>query len=77
MRLTYTPPKSHWVIMLDGFDMLNQLSNVNYSVNAQGRTITYSNVLPRYAMLHVQYRINIQPKKQIIDNTRRDFRIVE
>lgn len=77
MRLTYTPPKSHWVIMLDGFDMLNQLSNVNYSVNAQGRTITYSNVLPRYAMLHVQYRINIQPKKQIIDNTRRDFRIVD
>ena len=76
MRLSYTPPKSHWVIMLDGFDMLNQLSNVNYSVNAQGRTITYSNVLPRYAMLHVQYRINIQPKKKIIDNTRRDFRVV-
>lgn len=68
-RLSYTPPKSNWVIMLDGFDMLHQLSNVTYSVNAQGRTVAYTNVLPRYMMLHVQYRINIQPKKKIIDNT--------
>ncbi len=67
-RLSYTPAKSKWVIMLDGFDMLHQLSNVNYAVNAQGRTITYTNVLPRYVMLHAQYRINIQPKKKIIDN---------
>lgn len=50
--------------MLDGFDLLHQLSNVSYNVNAQGRTETYTNVLPRYAMLHVQYRLNIQPKKR-------------
>lgn len=69
-RLTYAPPKSHWTFMLDGFDMLHQLSNVSYAVNAQGRTITYTNVLPRYVMLHVQYKINIQPKKKIINNSR-------
>lgn len=72
-RLSYTPPRSHWVIMLDGFDMLHQLSNVNYSVNAQGRTVTYTNVLPRYAMLHVQYRINIQPKRKIVEDKRVKF----
>lgn len=71
-RLTYTPPKSKWVIMLDGFDMLHNLSNVMYAVTAQGQTVTYTNVLPRYIMLHVQYRINIQPKKKIID-TRLDW----
>lgn len=63
-RLNYTAFKGRWVFMLDGFDILNQLSNVTYGVNAQARTVTYTNVLPRYAMLHVQYRFNIQPKKR-------------
>ena len=63
-RISYAIPGGKWVIMLDGFDLLHQLSNVSYNVNAQGRTETYTNVLPRYAMLHVQYRLNIQPKKR-------------
>lgn len=66
-RLSYTPPKSRWVIMLDGFDLFHQLSNVTYATNAQGRTVVWNNVLPRYLLLHVQYRLNIQPKKKIID----------
>lgn len=64
MRLTYTPKGGRWVFMADGFDMLHQLSNVNYAVNASGRTVTYSNALPRYMMFSVQYRMNIQPKKK-------------
>lgn len=52
------------VVMLDGFDLLGQLDNVTRSVNAQGRTETYTNVLPRYALLHVVYRFNKQPKKK-------------
>ena len=63
-RLSYTAFKGRWIFMLDGFDILNQLSNVTYGVNAQARTVTYANVLPRYAMLHVQYKFNIQPKKR-------------
>lgn len=64
MRVSYCPPRaSRWVFMLDGFDMLHQLSNVNYAVNAAGRTVSYSNTLPRYIMLSVQYRLNIKPKK--------------
>lgn len=65
MRLSYTPPRnSRWVIMADGFDLLHRLSNVNYAVTASGRTVTYSNSLPRYFLLTVQYRLNIQPKRK-------------
>ncbi len=65
LRLTYTPPRnSHWTVMVDGFDLLHKLSNVNYAVTATGRTVTYTNTLPRYFLLSVQYRLNIQPKKR-------------
>ena len=49
---------------LDGFDILGQLSNVRLTMNSQGRTEARYNTLPRYAMLHVIYRLNIQPKKK-------------
>lgn len=68
LRLSYSPLKTNWVFMLDGFDLFHQLSNVQYTVNSQGRTVVWNNVLPRYFMLHVQYKINIQPKKKIVDN---------
>lgn len=65
VRVSYAPPRnSHWVINLDGFDMLHQLSNVNYAVTASGRTVSYTNSLPRYVILTVQYRLSIQPKKR-------------
>lgn len=65
MRLSYCPKglKSRWVFMLDGFDLLHKLSNVNYAVTASGRTVSYTNALPRYVLLSVQYRLSLQPKK--------------
>ena len=56
--------KGKLVVMLDGFDLLGQLDNVTRSVNAQGRTETYTNVMPRYALLHVAYRFNKMPRKK-------------
>lgn len=64
LRFSYTPPKSKWVFMADGFDLLHKLSNVHYAVTATGRTVTYSNTLPRYFLITAQYRLNIQPKKK-------------
>lgn len=63
-RLTYNLKGGHWTFMLDGFDLLHQLSNVSYTVNAQSRVETYTNVLPRYLLFHVQYRFNKQPKQR-------------
>lgn len=63
-RLSYTLKGGRWVFMIDGFDLLHSLSNVTYNVNAQGRVETWTNVLPSYGLLHVQYRFAIQPKKK-------------
>lgn len=64
-RVSYCPPRnSRWVFMIDGFDLLHKLSNVNYAVTASGRTVSYTNTLPRYVLFSVQYRLNIQPKKR-------------
>ena len=52
------------VCMLDGFDLLGNLSNIRRTINAQGRTETWNNVTPRYALLHIVYRLNKQPKKK-------------
>lgn len=62
-RLSRSLMKGRWVLMLDGFDLLHRLSNVTYSINAQGRTVTYTNTLPRYVLFHVIYRIDVKPKK--------------
>ena len=43
-RLSYRPKGGRWVIMVDGFDLLHRLSNVQYAVTATGRTVTYTNI---------------------------------
>lgn len=63
-RVAYALDKGRWNLMLDGFDLLHRLSSVQYAVNAQGRTVTYLNSLPRFLMLHIQYRIDIKPKSK-------------
>ena len=62
-RLSYNL-KSNWTFMIDGFDILNQLSNITYNVNAIGRTEMHTNVLPRYVLFHIQYKFTILPKKK-------------
>ena len=61
-RLTYRALKGNLLLMLDGYDMLHDLSNVSYTVNAQARTEAYRTVLPRYFMFHVQWRFNSKKK---------------
>lgn len=63
-RLARALFKGKWVVMLDGFDILGQLSNVTRTINAQGRTETYTNVLPRYGLLHFIYKFQKTPKKR-------------
>lgn len=63
-RLTYRALKGNLLFMLDGYDILHDLSNVSYSMNAQGRTEIYRTVLPRYFMFHIQWRFNKKPKNK-------------
>lgn len=49
---------------LVGYDILGQLSNITYTVNSQGTTETWRNVIPRYGMFRVIYRFSKQPKQR-------------
>lgn len=55
--------KKSLVIRLRGYDLLHQRHNVVRTLNAQGRTETWYNTIPRYMMLTMAYRLNIQPKR--------------
>ena len=54
--------KGNLSVMVDGFDILGQLSNLMQSVNSQGRFETWRDVTPRYVMFHAIYRLHILPK---------------
>ncbi len=62
-RLTKRFMRGNLLVQLDGFDLLGNLSNVHRSINAQGQTETFYNVIPSYCLLHVVWRLNKQPKK--------------
>ena len=64
MRLERSVLNGSLTFAVDGFDILHNLSKVTRTINAQGRTESYSNVLPSYFMAHVIYKLNIQPKKK-------------
>jgi hypothetical protein len=53
-----------WVVKLRGYDLLGQVSSLRYSINAQGRTETWTNAMRRYALLTVSYRFSQKPKKK-------------
>lgn len=64
MRIAKKFMKGKLYLMLDGFDILNNLSNIRRTINAQGLSETWYMSIPRYAMLHVIYRFNKAPKKK-------------
>ncbi|MBR3860258.1 MAG: hypothetical protein IKJ18_09720, partial [Bacteroidaceae bacterium] len=63
-RLTKSAMKGKLLFTLDGFDILGNLSTINYSVNGQGRTEMWTNSIPRYVMLKVSYKLHKQPKRK-------------
>ena len=63
-ELARTLCKEKLTLKLTAFDLLHQLSNKQYSVNAQGRTETWNNCIPRYFMLSVAYKFAKAPKNK-------------
>lgn len=62
-RLSYSIPKAGLTFMADGFDILHDLSNISYKINAQARTESYYTVLPNYFLFHIQWTFNKKPRK--------------
>ena len=65
LNASITQPILHGKVKLtlEGHDLLHQLSNTTYEVNAQGRTETWYRVIPNYVMLRVAWQFNKNPKK--------------
>ena len=62
-RVSKRLPKQNVTFLIDGFDLLHQLSNLTQTMNSQGRFETYRNALPSYFLAHVIWRLNKEPKK--------------
>ena len=43
--------------------MLGNLSNVRRTINAQGMTETYTNVIPSYCMMRLTYKFGKKAKR--------------
>ncbi len=63
-RLTKSIMHGNLQINLDALDILGNLSNVRRTINAQGRTETFYNVIPSYALVHVAWRFNKKAKNK-------------
>lgn len=55
--------KGRVVAKAEMYDILHQLSNRYYKVNAQSRMETYYNSVPHYAMFSLSYKLTKKPKK--------------
>lgn len=55
-------------LRLSGFDILKSVKQIVTTVNAQGRTESWYNSLPRYIMITAAYRFDMKPKKHDTKN---------
>ena len=55
--------KGSLVAKLTAYDLLHQLSTKSYSINAQGRTETRYNCIPRYLMFSLAYKFTRKAKQ--------------
>ena len=62
--LTKSFKQGKWVVKLRGYDLLGQVSSLNYYISSQGRTERWTNSMRRYALLTVSYRFSQKPKKE-------------
>jgi hypothetical protein len=56
-QVTHPFAKGRIVAKLQAFDLLHQLTTTGYSVNAQGRTETWYNSIPRYLMFSLSFNL--------------------
>ena len=52
------------IVKITAYDILAERSSLQYAIDAQGRTETWTNSLRRYAMVHLIYRFSKKPKNR-------------
>ena len=62
-QLTRSFCKGALTAKLLAYDLLQNLNSRRYTVNAQGRTETWYNYIPRYVMCSLAYKFSKKPKK--------------
>lgn len=62
-QLTRSLCKGKVIAKLQAFDILHQLSNKQFYVDAQGRTETWYNSIPRYIMFSLAFKMHKKAKK--------------
>ncbi len=63
-RLSRPICHGNFVLSVDAFDLLHNLTNVRYYVNAQGRSEEITNVIPSYALLRLAYKFKGKNKEK-------------
>ena len=63
--MSYPFFKGKLTAIIQGFDLLHNLSNITYNINGQGFTEIWNKSIPNYIMLHLQYKFHKHPKKEI------------
>lgn len=61
--------KGKLVATIEGYDILGQRSNRRYTLNSQGRTESYSNLIPSFGMVTLSYKFLKSPKKKGVSPT--------
>lgn len=59
--------KGKLLATIEGYDILGQRSNRRYTLNSQGRTESYSNLIPSFGMVTLAYKFLKSPKKKGVD----------
>ena len=49
--------KGKILLQLDAFDILGNLTNVRRTINAQGKTETFYNIIPSYCLMHLKWSL--------------------
>ena len=63
-RLDKSLLKNKLALAVEGVNLLAKKIYTDSEINAQGRTETYYDILPRYVLFHVIYKFNLAPKKR-------------
>ena len=63
MRLTKQFMNDKLALSIDGFDILGNLSNNMFTLDAQGRTETWTNSLNRFFMIRAAYKFTFGMEK--------------